>query len=139
MKKQRSDGTPTLRDAVKKFNYKLALRLSALIILAVAVFRLLKLYDLYLFAIILYTAVMLGVTVYYIVYNRGVLSGSITPEMLPAEWSDEQKNAMIEDMSARRRKSRWVQLVLIPLIFTYAFELLELYFFPLVRSLFSGG
>lgn len=139
MKKQRSDGTPTLRDAVKKFNYKLALRLSALIILAVAVFRLLKLYDLYLFAIILYTAVMLGVTVYYIVYNRGVLSGSITPEMLPTEWSDEQKNAMIEDMSARRRKSRWVQLVLIPLIFTYAFELLELYFFPLVRSLFSGG
>ena len=139
MKKQRSDGTPTLRDAVKKFNYKLALRLSALIILAVAVFRLLKLYDLYLFAIILYTAVMLGVTVYYIVYNRGVLSGSITPEMLPAEWSDEQKNAMIEDMSARRRKSRWVQLVLIPLIFAYAFELLELYFFPLVRSLFSGG
>ena len=139
MKKQRSDGTPTLRDAVKKFNYKLALKLSALIILAVAVFRLLKLYDLYLFAIILYTAVMLGVTVYYIVYNRGVLSGSITPEMLPAEWSDEQKNAMIEDMSARRRKSRWVQLVLIPLIFTYAFELLELYFFPLVRSLFSGG
>ena len=139
MKKQRSDGTPTLRDAVKKFNYKLALRLSALIILAVAVFRLLKLYDLYLFAIIFYTAVMLGVTVYYIVYNRGVLSGSITPEMLPAEWSDEQKNAMIEDMSARRRKSRWVQLVLIPLIFTYAFELLELYFFPLVRSLFSGG
>lgn len=139
MKKQRSDGTPTLRDAVKKFNYKLALRLSALIILAVAVFRLLKLYDLYLFAIILYTAVMIGVTVYYIVYNRGVLSGSITPEMLPAEWSDEQKNAMIEDMSARRRKSRWVQLVLIPLIFTYAFELLELYFFPLVRSLFSGG
>ena len=139
MKKQRSDGTPTLRDAVKKFNYKLALRLSALIILAVAVFRLLKLYDLYLFAIILYTAVMLGVTVYYIVYNRGVLSGSITPEMLPAEWSDEQKNAMIEDMSARRRKSRWVQLVLIQLIFTYAFELLELYFFPLVRSLFSGG
>ncbi len=139
MKKQHSDGAPTLRDAVKKFNYKLALKLSALIILAVAVFRLLKLYDLYLFAIILYTAVMLGVTVYYIVYNRGVLSGSITPEMLPAEWSDEQKNAMIEDMSARRRKSRWVQLVLIPLIFTYAFELLELYFFPLVRSLFSGG
>ena len=139
MKKQTPGKTSSPRGAFKSFNYKLAFKLAALIILFISVFRLLKLYDLYLFAIVLYTAVTLGVAIYYIVYNRGVLSGKITPEMLPAEWSDQQKNAMIDDLTARRQKSKWTHLILIPMVFVYGFELLEVYFFPLLRSLFSGS
>ena len=124
---------------MKRFNYKLALTLAALIIVFIAVFRLLKLYDLYLVAVILYTAVTLGVAIYYIIYNRGVISGKVTPDMLPAEWSAEQKQAMIDDIAARRKKSKWALLILIPMIFVFALELLELYFFPLILSLFSGN
>ena len=109
--------------------------LAALIILFMAVFRLLKLYDLYLFAIILYSAVTLAVAIYYIIYNRGVISGKVTPDMLPAEWSAAQKQALIDDLASRRKKSKWALLILLPMIIVFAFELLELYFFPLIRSL----
>lgn len=139
MKNQRPNNVPSLREALKRFNFKLAFRLAALIIVCMAVFRLLKLYGLYLVAVILYTAVTLGVAVYYIVYNRGVLSGKVTPDMLPAEWSAEQKQSMIDDIAARHKKSKWVFLIVVPMIFVFAFELLELYFFPLILSLFSGN
>ena len=132
MKKQPLAPTPK-----KPFNLKLAAKLAGLIILFVALFRLLKLYDLYLFAIILYTAVTLGVAIYYIVYNRGVLTEKISPEMLPADWSAEKKQAMIEDIDARRRRSKWAQLVLLPMVFVYLFEILELYVFPVITGLFS--
>ena len=121
----------------KPFNLKLAAKLAGLIILFVALFRLLKLYDLYLFAIILYIAVTLGVAIYYIVYNRGVLTEKISPEMLPADWSAEKKQVMIEDIDARRRRSKWAQLVLLPMVFVYLFEILELYVFPVITGLFS--
>lgn len=121
----------------KPFNIKLATKLAGLIILFVALFRLLKLYDLYLFAIILYTSVTLGVAIYYIVYNRGILTEKITPEMLPADWSTEKKQAMIEDIDARRRRSKWAQLVLLPMVFVYLFEILEIYVFPVITGLFS--
>lgn len=139
LKNQRPDNVPTLREALKRFNFKLALTLAALIIVFIAVFRLLKLYDLYLVAIVIYTAVTLATAIYYIVYNRGVLSGKVTPDMLPAEWSAEQKQAMIDDIAARHKRSKWVLLILIPMIFVFGFELLELYFFPLITSLFSGS
>lgn len=139
LKNQRPDNVPTLREALKRFNFKLALTLAALIIVFIAVFRLLKLYDLYLVAIVIYTAVTLAAAIYYIVYNRGVLSGKVTPDMLPAEWSAEQKQAMIDDIAARQKRSKWVLLILIPMIFVFGFELLELYFFPLITSLFSGS
>lgn len=135
MKNQRPSNTPKLGDVLKRFNFRLAASLAALIILFIAVFRLLKLYGLYLFAIILYSAVTLAVAIYYIIYNRGVISGKVTPDMLPAEWSAAQKQALIDDLAARRKKSKWALLILLPMIIVFAFELLELYFFPLIRAL----
>ena len=121
----------------KAFHYKLAAKLAGLIILFLAIFRLLKLYDLYLFAIVLYTSVTLGIAIYYIVYNRGVLTEKITPEMLPPEWSAEKKQAMIDDIALRRKRSKWAQLILIPMVLVYIFEILELYVFPMITGLFA--
>lgn len=108
-----------------------------MIILFIAVFRLLKTYELFIVAVILYTAIGLAAALYYIIYNRGVISGRITPEMLPKEWSPEQKQAMVDDIAARRRRSKWAILVFVPVIATVCFELLESYFFPLMLSFFT--
>ncbi len=138
MKKKRPTRGPIVPSAVKRVNLRLVSALAALIIVFIAVFRLLKLYDLYIFAIVLYTAVTLAVAIYYIIYNKGVISGTVTPEMLPPEWSTEQKQAMIDDLAQRRKKSKWALLILIPMMLVFAFELLELYFFPLLTALFPG-
>lgn len=108
-----------------------------MIILFIAVFRLLKTYELFIVAVILYTVIGLAAALYYIIYNRGVISGRITPEMLPKEWSPEQKQAMVDDIAARRRRSKWAILVFVPVIATVCFELLESYFFPLMLSFFT--
>ena len=118
-------------------NLRLVVLLIAMIILFIAVFRLLKTYELFIVAVILYTVIGLAAALYYIIYNRGVISGRITPEMLPKEWSPEQKQAMVDDIAARRRRSKWAILVFVPVIATVCFELLESYFFPLMLSFFT--
>ena len=122
-----------------RFNLRLVTTLSASIIGFLALFRLLKNLNLYLFAVILYSVITLSVALWYIIYNKGVISGTVSPDMLPAEWSAEQKQSMIDDIAARHKKSKWVFLIVVPMIFVFAFELLELYFFPLILSLFSGN
>ena len=137
MKKQRPANVPSLKEALGRFNFRLVFKLAAFIIIFMSVFRLLKLYDLYLVAVIAYTAITLAVAIWYIAYNKGMVSGKITPDMLPTDWSADQKKAFIDDLTERRKKSKWVLLILIPMVFVFGFELLELYFFPLIRSLFS--
>ena len=128
-----------LRETLRRFNVRLVLTLSALIIVALAVFRLLKTLDLYIPAIIIYTAITLAVAFYYIIYNKGNVSGKVTPDMLPLDWSTAQKQAFIEDLAQRRKKSKWALLVLIPMIIVSAFEILDLYFFPMLEGIFSAG
>ena len=96
-------------------------------------------YNLFAVAVILYTVIGLSAAVYYIIYNRGVLSGDITPEMLSPTLTAEQKQAMIQDIADRRKKSKWVFLILIPTLTVFAFEMLERYFFPMLFSLFTGA
>ena len=139
MKDQRPGPVPSLRETLRRFNIRLVLTLSALIIVALAVFRLLKTLDLYIPAIIIYTAITLAVAFYYIIYNKGNISGKVTPDMLPLDWSKDQKHAFIDDLAQRRKKSKWALLVLLPMIIVFAFEILELYFFPMLGHIFSAG
>jgi len=141
LKDQRSGGNPlpSLREALRRFNIKLVVTLASLIIIFLSVFRLLKTFDLYIPAIILYSAITLGVAFYYIIYNRGNISGKVTPDMLPLDWSADKKQAFIDDLAERRKKSKWALLILIPMIIVFGFEILELYFFPMFGDLFSAG
>lgn len=137
MKNKVPQNKPTLGQAFRGFNIRLALTLSALIIVSLAVFKLLKNLDLYLIAVVLYTAITLVVALWYIIYNKGSVSGAVTPNMLPAEWSADQKQAFLDDLMARRKRSKWALLILIPMIVVFGFELLELYVFPPLSTLLT--
>ena len=139
MKDHRPSNIPSLRETLQRFNIKLVLTLSSLIIIFLAVFRLLKTFDLYIVAIVLYTAITAVVAFYYIIYNKGNISGKVTPDMLPAEWSHEQKQELIDDLARRRQKSKWALLILIPMLIVFGLEALELYFFPMLSDMFSIG
>ena len=138
MKNKAPQNKPTLGQAFRGFNIRLALTLSALILVFLATFKLMKSLDLYLVAITLYTAITLAVALWYIIYNKGSVSGPITPGMLPADWSADQKQAFIDDLLARRKRSKWALLILIPMIVVFGFELLELYIFPPLTALLTA-
>lgn len=129
---------PTLKGALGRVNLRLVATLSALIIVFLAGFKLLKNLDLYLLAVILYSTVTLVTALWYIIYNKGMVSGGVTPAMLPSEWSDERKRAFIEDLSARRKRSRPALLILTPMVVVFGLECLELYVFPPLAALLSS-
>lgn len=138
MKNKAPQNKPNLKQAFGRFNVRLALTLSALIIAFLALFKLLKNLDMYLFAVVLYSAVTLAVALWYIIYNKGNVSGKVTPDMLPAEWNADQKQSFLDDLAARRKKSKWALLILIPMIVVFGFEMLELYIFPPMSALLAS-
>ena len=50
-------------------------------------------------------------------------------EQLSDEWSDEEKEAFLADAAARVQKSKWMLTVIIPLLFTFLIDSLQLFIF----------
>ena len=79
--------------------------------------------------------VALSVTAFgYVIYNRGFSRKNVTLDMLPDEWSPEKKTEFIEDGKRRLENSKWVLLVLIPLIGVFAYELIDIYIMPYFQN-----
>lgn len=73
----------------------------------------------------------------YIIYNRGFSRKGIKYEMLPPEWSEERKREFIESGEKRLKKSKWMLTILLPMLFIYGYELVDLFFVPIVLRLFE--
>ena len=71
----------------------------------------------------------------YVLYNRGFSRRGVTADMLPSDWSDEKKNEYIEDGVRRMKRSRWVLILAFAIFATLAFDLIELYMWPLVKGM----
>ena len=84
----------------------------------------------------IYGAITLGVALYYIVYNKGVIGKLPTHEMLPVTWDKAEREAFLADLKARRERSKWVMLILIPMIVVFGYKALEITVFSRFPSLF---
>ena len=67
-----------------------------------------KLYYFFPAVMFSYMAILTVLMLVYIIYNRGFSRKGVTVEMLPDEWSDEQKQSFIEDGELRIRRSKWM-------------------------------
>lgn len=114
----------------QKFNFGLAGGLLLLSIVAIAIFRTAKEISLasYIAVIIIYSAVTLAVSLRYIYLNRGLVGTAVTYDLLPNEWSEEEKKAFMDDFYARKAKSKKLLIILIPMIATFFFEIIDIYF-----------
>ena len=90
-------------------------------------------------AMIAYMAVGAASLLLYVIYNRGFSRRGVTVEMLPAEWSDEQKEAFVADGKRRMERSSWLLIVIFAVFFTFAMDLLELYVFSTLEKLLGLG
>ena len=71
----------------------------------------------------------------YYIYNKGMSVKGVTEDMLPDEWSDEEKRKFIEDGKQRLRKSSWMLMIIIGLLLTFSFDLIELFALPLFKGM----
>ena len=63
----------------------------------------------------------------YVIYNRGFSRMKLTPDMLPASMSAEEKAAFIADGRERIEKSKWMLTVIFPLLMTFILDILNMY------------
>ena len=78
-------------------------------------------------SLVLYTVLLLGFSLAYLIYNRLFLRYGVTPEQLPDTMTAEEKEAYIADGKRRLNKSKWMLTVIIPLLFTFLIDAIELF------------
>jgi hypothetical protein len=84
---------------------------------------------------VLYAVIGAGFLIAYIIYNRAFTRDNITPDMLPDTMSEHEKLAYIQSGVERKRKSRWMIVVLFAAFVPLAIDFLILTAIP---TLFGG-
>ena len=120
----------------KRVPMKRIIALSVNIILFLGIFLVAWDNGLELIISAVYGAITLAVALYYILYNRGTIGKLPTPEMLPTTWDKAEREAFLADLRARREKSKWAMLILIPMIVVFGYKALEITFLGRFPSLF---
>ena len=131
-KKQRepsplSEVTAPLRSSAKAFNWKLLLIVVLNTIIIFGFYRLMLNFLYFEFVMGAYLVLTAGFVFAYVIYNRGFTRRNVTREMMPEEWSEEQKVAYVMDGERRMQKSKWMLTIIFPLILTFMFDFIELY------------
>ncbi len=122
-----SQAVAPVKTAARAFNWKLALIVAVNTVIIFGFYRLML--NFYYFEIVMgiYLALTAGIVFAYFIYNRGMTRRNLTPDMLPDDWTEEQKAAYIGDGADRLRKSRWMLTIIFPLVLTFLFDCIELF------------
>lgn len=84
-----------------------------------------------------YWLILAVFAIVYVAYNRAFSRKGMTVDMLPSEWTLEQKQAFIDDGNARLEKSKWMLSVLFPFMITVLLDAVYLFTWPMVQGLFG--
>lgn len=79
---------------------------------------------------ILYLTAGAVLAIWYVVYNRGFRTRGKTPADLPDNLTLAEREKLIAEGENRMRKSRWILLILIPIIVTFLFDMIYLFLIP---------
>ena len=129
--------TAPLKESAKAFNWKLLLIVVLNTVIIFGFYRLML--NFYYFEIVMgaYLVLTAALVFSYFIYNRGLVRRNVTRDMLPEEWSEEQKVAYVADGENRLRKSKWMLTIIFPLILTFMFDFIELYWGDFFAHLFQ--
>ena len=76
-----------------------------------------------------------GLALWYVIYNRGFNTHGKTADMLPDSLPLEERERLIAEGARRFDKTRWVLLILLPLLLVFLFDTVYLFLIP--EGLFS--
>ena len=85
-----------------------------------------------LLVMVLYAALAVGFLMAYLIYNRFLYRKGLSPEQLPDDWSEERKAAFLADSERRLKKSRWMMLIIFPLIVTFLYDIIDLFLIDMI-------
>lgn len=129
--------TQTSDNQTKKFNLKLLLILSLNTVLILGVYLYAMRFYYFEYTLAAYMILAAGFSIAFVVYNRGFSRRGITIDMLPDTMTPEEKTEFIADGERRLKKSKWMLTIILPFLFTFAYEIISLYFVDIISSLYN--
>ena len=85
-----------------------------------------------------YFGVLLAAALGYVLYNRAFADAACTYASLPLDWSHEKKTEFLAARDERKRKSKWLLVIIFPLSLSLMFDIIFLFFGDALRSLFES-
>ena len=82
-----------------------------------------------------YMIALAALVLAYIIYNKGMYLKGVTEEMLPDEMSLEEKKALIDGAKRRLDRSKWMLVLIIGFIATFAVEAVLLFVLPWIEGM----
>ena len=73
----------------------------------------------------------------YILYNRGFNNKSIDPDSLPSIMTAEEKAEFISDRKRRYENSKWMLVIIVPLLITISLDAIYLFTWPMIQNIFN--
>ena len=141
MKKKRNNRRQTAPEHTPKKPDRqaigLLLLLVAVTLLVFGTYRFFVQQEYFRIVMIIYMAVFTGFILAYVLYNRGFSRKGVTKDMLPTEWSEEEKTAFVEDGERRAKRSRWLLIPILAFLFTFGMDAIELFVLPFFEGLFA--
>jgi len=119
-----------LKAALSRFNFRLVIALAVSIIFFLSVFLVVWEMGYEIIISIVYGVITLAAAMWYTAINRGFIGKLPDVEALPATWDKQRREDFITDLKARRQKSKRAMLIIVPMIVSFCYKLLELYVFP---------
>ena len=136
-KKKTVEVAPSTKKPLSRTAIYRILALVALTIVLLVVYRFLMNTPYFLIVMVAYMVVGAAALLGYAIYNRGFSRRGLTIEMLPDEWSDEQKQEFLADGERRMQRSSWLLIVVFAVFFSFAVDLMELYVIPTISGIFG--
>ena len=120
----------SLKLALSRFNFKLVISLAVSIIFFLGIFLAVWELGYPLLISLIYGVITLVSALWYIIYNKGMIGKLPDAEMLPMTWDKQTREDFLADLKKRREKSKRIMLILVPMVFTFCYKILDLYLFP---------
>ena len=81
---------------------------------------------------LVYFALLLGFGLAYLIYNRFFYKKGLTHDNLPDTMTYEEKEEFLAEGNRRLKRSKWMLLIIIPLLFTFLVDAFELFVLDLI-------
>lgn len=121
---------PNLKETLSRFNFKLVISLAVSIIFFLGIFLVVWEMGGEIVISIIYGVITLAAALWYIYVNKGFVGKLPNTEELPMTWDKKKREDFVADLERRRQKSKRAMLILVPMIFSFCYKLLDLYLFP---------
>ena len=121
-----------LKQQLKTFRWRLALLMLGIFLgLGILYYVLLSFYFFWVTPVLYTAAAVLFLAFFFV--NRGFSKDPVSRDVLPEDWSDEKKDAFIEDDTDRKKLGRKIMIVMVPVLLLVAVDILYLNVFPLIK------